>query len=129
MTATELLQLVNAGFTKEEIFHLTTGNNPGPDPGPDPVPDPVPDPIPDPIPDPSPDPVPGPDPDPGSNQDFDQLRQEMTQTRSDISAMMKELQKLNLKTNTVNVTPADDVSTRAAQALAEIIRPTFKKEA
>lgn len=46
MKPDELLELVRAGFTKDEIFGLEQGTEPITDP--DPVSDPVPDPVPDP---------------------------------------------------------------------------------
>lgn len=56
MTIDNIISLVNAGFTKEEIKAMTGA--PAPDPAPAPAPAPAPDPAPAPTPDPAPAPTP-----------------------------------------------------------------------
>ena len=120
MTIDDILKLVNAGYTREEIDKMqqAPGNNPDPDPGPGPDPDPGPD--------PGPDPDPGNDP--GSNQELEQLRQELTQTQTELKNLVKQMQSNNLKTASVNIVPDDDLAKKTDAALAELIRPTIKKE-
>lgn len=60
MTAQEILKLIDAGFTADEIRQLNgvaAASAPDPAPAPDPEPAPAPDPDPDPAPDPAPAPA------------------------------------------------------------------------
>ena len=126
MTIDDVLKLVNAGYTREEIDKMqqAPGNDPGhvsdPDPGNDPghVSDP----------DPGNDPGHVSDPDPGSNQELEQLRQELTQTQTELKNLVKQMQINNLKTASVNIVPDADLEKKTDAALAELIRPTIKKE-
>ena len=122
MTIDDVLKLVNAGYTREEIDKMqqAPGNDPGSGPDPDPDPDPGPG--------PDPDPDPNPDNDPGSNQELEQLRQELTQTQTELKNLVKQMQSNNLKTASVNIVPDDDLAKKTDAALAELIRPTIKKE-
>ena len=110
MNIDEVLKLINAGYTREEIDKMTQtpdsdpGQNPGSDPGHDPGQN------------------------PGSDQELDQLRQELTQTQTELKNLVKQMQSNNLKTASVNILPDDDLAKKTDAALAELIRPTIKKE-
>ena len=118
MNIDDVLKLVNAGYTREEIDKMTQapGQNSGNDPGP--VSDP----------EPGNDPGPVSDPEPGSDQELEQLRQELTQTQTALNNLVKQMQANNLKTASVNIIPGDDLEKKTDAALAELIRPTIKKE-
>ena len=122
MNIDDVLKLVNAGYTREEIDKMT--QDPGQDPGQDPSQDPGQDPGPDPGQDPRQDPG----QDPGSNQELEQLRQELTQTQTELKNLVKQMQSNNLKTASVNISPDADLEKKTDAALAELIRPTIKKE-
>ena len=66
--------------------------------------------------------------DQGRNQEIDQLRQELTQTQTELKNLVKQMQSNNLKTASVNLVPDADLEKKTDAALAELIRPTIKKE-
>ena len=66
--------------------------------------------------------------DQGSNQELEQLRQELTQTQTELKNLVKQMQTNNLKTASVNIVPDADLEKKTDAALAELIRPTIKKE-
>ena len=66
--------------------------------------------------------------DQGSNQELEQLRQELTQTQTELKNLVKQMQSNNLKTASVNIVPDADLEKKTDAALAELIRPTIKKE-
>ena len=57
MKTDDILKLIDAGFTKEEILKLDTGKDPEPEPTKDPEPEPTKDPEPEPTKDPEPEPA------------------------------------------------------------------------
>ena len=111
MNLKDILELVRAGYTKEEITGMTQVPNP------EPTPAPVDDEVPVPAPAPAPAPAPQPVPEPENNQP----------TMSDI---MQGIAKLTsaIQANAIaqSVLPAQNPQT-AEDMLAEIIRPTFKE--
>ena len=66
--------------------------------------------------------------DQGSNQELEQLRQELTQTQTELKNLVKQMQTNNIKTASVNIIPDADLEKKTDAALAELIRPTIKKE-
>ena len=114
MSIEDVLKLVNAGYTREEIDKMqqAPGSDPGQNPGNDP----------------GSDPGQNPGNDPGSNQELDQLRQELTQTQTELKNLVRQMQSNNLKTASVNLVPDADLEKKTDAALAELIRPTIKKE-
>ena len=134
MNIDDVLKLVNAGYTREEIDKMT--QNPGSDPVQNPGSDPGQNPGSDPGQNPGNDPGQNPGNDPGQNpgnnqengQELSQLRQELTQTQTALNNLVKQMQANNLKTASVNILPGDDLEKKTDAALAELIRPTIKKE-
>lgn len=108
MTMQEILALVAAGYTKEDIEKMQA-----------PAPDPVPDPEPAPAPAPTPDPEPvAPAPAPADNEPtMRDLMQSMAKLTSAIQA--------NAIAN--SVVPGGNQGPTAEDAIAQIIRPTFKE--
>jgi len=126
MNIDDVLKLVNAGYTREEIDKMTqtTGSDPGDDPGQNPGNDPGQNPSDDPGQNPGNDPGQN----PGNDPELAQLRQELTQTQTALNNLVKQMQANNLKTASVNILPDDDLAKKTDAALAELIRPTIKKE-
>ena len=126
MNIDDVLKLVNAGYTREEIDKMkhASGQNPGSDSGQNPGNDPGQNPGNDPGQNPGNDP----DQNSGNDPELSQLRQELTQTQTALNNLVKQMQANNLKTASVNILPADDLEKKTDAALAELIRPTIKKE-
>ena len=134
MTAQEILQLLQGGFTHDEIIALTqTSAAPAPDPVPAPAPAPEPQPSPAdepaPAPVPAPAPAPAPEPTPAADQpDMMKLFQGMMAAQTEMQKQMATLTGA-IQSNAIansqlpggNPNPPD-----AAAALAEIIRPSRK---
>ena len=106
MNIDDVLKLVNAGYTREEIAQMqqAQGNDQGNDQRNDQRND------------------------QGNDQELAQLRQELTQTQTQLKELVKQMQSNNLKTASVNIVPDADLEKKTDAALAELIRPTIKKE-
>ena len=109
MKPEELLKLVNAGFTKQEIMAMFGT-------APDPAPVPVPDPVPDPDPAPAPDPDPAPAPDPAS-----EAIAKLTQQVSNLTSIVQRSNLLMSEQPVIKDTKPEDI-------IASIIYPTYKAE-
>jgi len=110
MTYQELMKLVNAGFTKQEILAITGQLNAEPAKAPDPEPAKAPDPVPDPEPEKAPDPVPD-----ATQSALDQLTAQVTKLTSLVqrsNILYSEQPELQQQT-------AEDI-------IASIIYPSFK---
>ena len=116
MTTNDILELVRAGFTKDEIFTLA-GAQPA-QPAPEPAPAPDPEPAPQPAPEPVPAPAPAPAPQPAQPQQYDMLGQILDK----LDKAAEQMQELAIKqSQQPPKETADDI-------LAAIIRPPKKKE-
>lgn len=120
MNYSELMKLVNAGFTKQEILAITGQLNaePSPEPAkaPDPVPDPVPDPEPAKAPEPIPEPAKAPDPVPDPTQSaLDQLTAQVTK----LTTLVQRFNILNSEQPELKQQTAEDI-------VASIIFPSYK---
>lgn len=111
MKPEELLKLVNAGFTKQEIMAMF-GNAPDPVPAPDPAP--VPDPVPAPDPAPAPDHAPAPDP-------AAEAIAKLTQQVSNLTSIVQRSNLLMSEQPVIKDTKPEDI-------IASIIYPTYKAE-
>lgn len=126
----EIMELVHAGFTPEQIMTLTnSGTIPSvPDPGPAEV-TPLPEPSESPIKEEAaaPDPTPAAAPSEGDSNNetdpLDELREQVRQLQSENADLKKQIQEANIRNRTVETVSGPD----AAATLAEIIRPTFNK--
>ena len=104
----EIINLLDRGFTPDQITALTGAAAPDPEPAPaDPEPDPEPAPA-----DPEPAPA-DPDPDP-----------EISRLNTEIENLKKQLQAQNIKTQSVSILPGDRETVESV--LATIIRPPFE---
>lgn len=128
MTAQEILQLMQGGFTHDEIIALTQETPvpaPVPVPGPALDPEPAPAPVDEPAPVPSADPAP--EPSPAAAPGPDQIAQ-LLKANADLQQQVAHLTS-TLQANAIanSVLPGGiPKQPDAAEALAEIIRPTRK---
>ena len=126
MTAQEILQLLQGGFTHDEIIALTqTSAAPAPDPVPAPAPDsepqpsPADEPAPAPVPAPAPTPAPEPAPDPEA---ISKLLQANSELQQQVAHLTSTLQANAIAQSMIpGGTPQQP---DAAATLAQIIRPT-----
>lgn len=122
MELNDILSLVRAGYTREEIEHMENPETPASAPVVEPVPEPQPAPAPvvEPVPAPAPAPAPTPQP----------VQQEAQPTMADL---MQSIAKLTsaVQANAIaqSVLPGGGIpqTPTAEDMLAEIIRPTFKE--
>ncbi len=114
MVLSEIMALVNAGFTKDDISKLLTA---APDQEPAPAPEPTPAPVPEPAPEPTPAPAPAPAPAEDQQPSMADLMQSIAKLTSAVQA------------NAIahSVIPGGAQQPTAEDMLAEIIRPTFKE--
>lgn len=124
----EIMNLVQAGFTPDQIMSLTTSGviPSAPESGPEvttpPTPGPSESPIkeeasaPDPVPDASSQGESEPDP-------LDEIRETVRQLQAENEDLKKQIQSANIRDRTVETVSGPD----ASATLAEIIRPTFHK--
>lgn len=104
----EIINLLDRGFTPDQITALTGAAAPDPEPAPeDPAQDPEPAPA-----DPEPAPA-DPEPDP-----------EISRLNGEIENLKKQLQAQNIKTQSVSILPGDRETVESV--LATIIRPPFE---
>lgn len=104
----EIINLLDRGFTPDQITALTGAAAPDPEPAPeDPAPDPEPAPA-----DPEPAPA-DPEPDP-----------EISRLTTEVENLKKQLQAQNIKTQSVSILPGDRETVESV--LATIIRPPFE---
>lgn len=103
MTFEQLIKLLDAGFTKDEIMALNGTPAPAPQPEPEPEPDPEPAPQPEPAPAPAP--------------------------QNDQAAILAKLEELNQTIIRSNINNSRQPETESVDdILATIIRPTFKNK-
>lgn len=126
MTAQEILQLMQGGFTHDEIMQLCSPDTvPAPAPAPEPTPTPAdePSPAPDPVPAPAQDPVPAPEPDQPSISDLIKANQDL---QLQVAKLTSTMQANAIASSMIpgGMPKAPD----ASDVLAQIIRPTRKKE-
>lgn len=128
MTAQEILQLMQGGFTHDEIIALTQETPvpapvpvPGPAPDPEPAPAQVDEPAPVPAANPAPEPAPAAAPEPDQVQ---QLLKAQAELQRQVAQLTSTLQANAIATSVLpgGIPKQPD----AAEALAEIIRPTRK---
>lgn len=62
------------------------------------------------------------------NPEIAALKDQLTHTQKQLSDLVRQMQQNNLKTASVNIMPEDDLERRTNEAMAELIRPTIKKE-
>lgn len=124
MTAQEILQLMQGGFTHDEIIQLVTpGSVPAPAPAPEPTPEPDNEPTPTPAPAAAPDPVTAPEPAQPTIGDLMKANQDL---QLQVAKLTSALQANAIAGSMIpgGVPQAPD----AAAVLGQIIRPTRSKK-
>ena len=126
MTAQEILQLMQGGFTHDEIMQLVSpGSVPAPAPAPEPTPEPdhEPSPAPAPVPDPAPAPVPSAEPDQPSIADLIKANQDLQLQVAKLTSTMQA----NAIAGSM-IPGGMPQQPDAAAVLGQIIRPTRSKK-
>ena len=129
MTAQEILQLMQGGFTHDEIIQLCTNDTvPAPVPAPEPAPAPAPEPAPAQAqaPAPVPDPVPAPEPDQPNISDLINANRELQLQVAKLTSAVQANAIQNSLLPGVGTPKSPEEA--AADVIAQIIRPTRKKE-
>lgn len=118
MNSADILKLVNAGYTKEEIDQMQSGQDQDQSQDQNQEQDQEQD--------------QGQDQeqkqDQDQNQEVAQLREQLSETQKQLKQLVKQMQQNNLKTASVNILPEDDLMKKTDEAMAELIRPTYEKE-
>ena len=122
MELTDIMALVKAGYTKDEIAQMERPNNPDPIPVSDPVPVPAPDPTPAPAQAVEPVAVPAPAPQPAPQE----AQPTMAELMQSIAKLTSAVQ-ANAIAQSVIPGGANTQTPTAEDMLAEIIRPTVKE--
>ena len=118
MTTSEIIKLLDAGYTKDEISAMDNQEQLPADPQPE---------------------QPGeqqPEPEqpeePADNTDsvkaeVSALRDELSNTQKQLAQLVKQMQSNNLKTASVNILPDSDLEKKTDEAMAELIRPSYER--
>ena len=115
MNTSDIMKLVNAGFTKAEIQAMAAADAPAPAPA-----DPAPAPAPDPAPVPDPEPAPAPDPAPAPADPAGDAISKLTAEVTRLTALVQKANLLNSEQPKIKRETPEDV-------IASIIFPTFNK--
>lgn len=111
MKPDDILKLINAGYTKEEIQAMEP-NEPQPKEEPE---------QPQEEPEQPQEPVP-------EITDLDEVRAELKTTQEQLASLVKQMQQNNLATASVNILPQNDLDKRTDEAMAELIRPKIERK-
>ena len=117
MTTSEIIKLLDAGYTKDEISAMDNQEQLPADQQPEPADDQQPEPE-------QPEPV---DDNDSVNAEVTALREELTSTRQQLAQLIKQMQSNNLKTASVNILPDSDLEKKTDEAMAELIRPSYER--
>lgn len=109
MNSAEILKLIEAGYTKADIDAMN--QEPAAEPAPEPQPEQ--------------EPAPEPQPEPASNE-LTEVKEQLQETQKQLQDLIRQMQRNNLKTASVNIRPEDDLMKRTDEALAELIRPKIE---
>lgn len=116
MTATEILKLLDAGYTKDEISAMDSQEQlPAEQPETAPAEQPAEQPE-----------APAENTD-SVNAEVSALKDELSNTRQQLAQLVKQMQSSNLKTASVNILPEADLERKTDEAMAELIRPSYEK--
>ena len=109
MKPDEILKLIDAGYTKEEIQAMDQPEEPQQE---EPIPEPH-----------DIDQQPARD-----TQALDEVRQELKTTQQQLADLVKQMQRNNLATASVNILPENDLDKKTDEAMAELIRPKIERK-
>ena len=118
MTTEQIIKLLDAGYSKDEITAMDNQEQLPADQQPD---DQQPD-------DQQPDDQ---QPEPANtdsvNAEVTALKDELSSTRQQLAQLVKQMQANNLKTASVNILPESDLEKKTDDAMAELIRPSYER--
>lgn len=117
MTSSEILMLLQAGYSKDEITAMDN-QEPRPEEQPDQTGDQQPETEEQPEPAQENDSV---------NAEVSALRDELNNTRQQLAQLVKQMQTSNLKTASINILPEPDLEKKTDEAMAELIRPSYER--
>ena len=116
MTANEIIKLLDAGYTKDEISAMNNQEQlPAEQPETPPAEQPEEQPE-----------APAENTD-SVNAEVSALKDELSNTRQQLAQLVKQMQSNNLKTASVNILPEADLDKKTDEAMAELIRPSYEK--
>ena len=115
MNSTEILKLIEAGYTKSDIDAMNQAPAAEPEETPAAEPEET----------PAAEPEQEPQPEPASNE-MAEVKEQLQETQKQLQDLIRQMQRNNLKTASVNIRPEDDLMKRTDEALAELIRPKFE---
>lgn len=110
MNSTEILKLIEAGYTKADIDAMNQEPAADPEPDPEPAADPEPE---------------APQSEPASTE-LAEVKEQLQETQKQMQDLIRQMQRNNVKTASVNIRPEDDLMKRTDEAMAELIRPKFE---
>lgn len=113
MKPEEILKLIDAGYTKEEIQAMTQPEEPTPE---DVKPE-----------EPTPEEQ-QPEEKPAEQNELAEVRQELKSTQQQLADLVKQMQRNNLATASVNILPENDLDKKTDEAMAELIRPKIERK-
>lgn len=118
MTTSEIIKLLDAGYTKDEISAMDNQEQLPADQQPEQPGDQQPEPE---------QPEAPADNNDSVNAEVSALRDELTSTRQQLAQLVKQMQANNLKTASVNILPESDLEKKTDEAMAELIRPSYER--
>lgn len=110
MKTEEILKLIDAGYTKEEIIAMEQPEEPEPTPE-EPTPE-----------------EPQPEEQPAEQNELAEVRQELKTTQQQLADLVKQMQRNNLANASVNILPENDLDKKTDEAMAELIRPKIERK-
>lgn len=113
MKPEEILKLIDAGYTKEEIQAMTQPEEPAPE---EVKPE-----------EPTPEET-QPEENPAEQNELAEVRQELKTTQQQLADLVKQMQRNNLATASVNILPENDLDKKTDEAMAELIRPKIERK-
>lgn len=120
MTVDEIIKLLDAGYTKDEISAMVVNQEPQQFPA-DQQPEQPGDQKPE-------EQTEAPSENTDSvNAEVSALKDELSNTRQQLAQLVKQMQSSNLKTASVNILPEADLERKTDEAMAELIRPSYEK--
>ena len=114
MKPDEILKLIDAGYTKEEIQAMDQPEEPIPE---DPQQE-----------EPIPEPHDSEQQPARDSQALEEVRQELKTTQQQLADLVKQMQRNNLATASVNILPENDLDKKTDEAMAELIRPKIERK-
>jgi len=117
MTTSEIIKLLDAGYTKDEISAMDNQEQPA-DQQPEQPGDQQPEPE---------QPEEPADNIDSVNAEVTALKDELSNTQKQLAQLVKQMQANNLKTASVNILPDSDLEKKTDDAMAELIRPSYER--